>query len=298
MLSTLTYPQAIITGLFQGVTELFPISSLGHSVLLPGWLGWDNIVHEQSKHDSYYLVFLVVLHMATALALLIYYRKDWIKVIKGFFNTLKTRKIETVDERMAWLLIVGTIPVALIGLIFEGALKDLFAKPIAAAIFLTINGLILTGGEQLRRRSEVRRLAAAHPQHENPEAGRELDNLQLKEGFFIGCSQVLALFAGISRSGVTMVGGLLRGLNHEDAVRFSFMLATPIIFGAGLYKLPEFLGPYGDGIRAQALVGAAFAGVASYISIKFLVRFFKSNNLNPFAIYCLIFGIVSIIKFA
>ena len=295
----ITYFQAIVIGLLQGVTELFPISSLGHSVLVPAWLGWDKIVSAQSQGESFYLAFVVALHVATALALLAYFRDDWNKIIRGFFRTLQTRNIETPDERMAWLLIIATIPAGITGLIFEHSLRTLFAKPLAASIFLIVNGVILLLGEWVRRRGAVRELVATHAKtHSRTEEGRQLDTIDAKEAVAVGVAQVGALFAGISRSGITMVGGLVRGLDHEDAARFSFLLATPIILAAGVYKVPDLTGPLGNGIRGQAIAGALFAGIAAFISVRFLVRFFQTRNLLPFAIYCLIAGGISIIRFA
>jgi undecaprenyl-diphosphatase len=282
----ISYFQAIVIGVLQGVTELFPISSLGHSILLPAWIGWDDLVTAQHQSgESFYLAFVVALHVATACALLVYFHKDWVGIIGGFFRTLRTRRVETADERMAWLLVVGTLPVVVVALVLEGPLEELFAKPLAAAIFLTVNGGILAGGEWLRRRAHLR-------------ADKQLDSLRTADGALVGASQVAALFAGISRSGVTMVAGLFRGLDHEDSARFSFLLATPIILGAGVYKLPVLLGPVGDGVRGQALVGSLFAGVAAFFSVHFLVRFFRTQNLLPFAVYCVVVGAASIVRFA
>jgi undecaprenyl-diphosphatase len=295
----LSYFQAIVIGLVQGVTELFPISSLGHSVLIPAWLGWDKIVGAQSASESFYLAFVVALHVATALALLWYFRADWVRIVRGFLRTLRTRKLETPDERLAWLLIVATIPAGLTGLALEHALRTVFAKPLAAAIFLTINGLILLAGERVRRRAAVRALVAEHPTDASEgEVGRRLDTLDFKEAGVVGVAQVGALFAGISRSGITMVAGLVRGLDHEDAARFSFLLATPIILAAGVYKLPDLTGPLGNGIRGQVLAGSIAAGLAAFAAVRFLMRFFETRNLMPFAIYCLIAGGISIIRFA
>jgi undecaprenyl-diphosphatase len=295
----ISYFQAIVIGILQGVTELFPISSLGHSVLIPAWFGWDGVVKAQSEPESFYLAFIVALHVATAIALFIYFRHDWMAIIRGFLHTLKTRRLETPDERLAWLLIVATIPAGLTGLVFEHALRTVFAKPLAAAIFLTINGVILYVGERYRRRASVKKLVDEHPTVKTEtEKGRRLDTLDFKEAGVIGVAQIGALFAGISRSGITMVAGLVRGLDHEDAARFSFLLATPIIFAAGIYKIPDFAGHLGDGVRGQALVGSIFAGLAAYVSVRFLMRFFETRNLMPFAIYCLAFGAVSIVRFA
>jgi len=295
----LTWFQAVVIGLLQGVTELFPVSSLGHSVLVPAWLGWDELVTAQSGDESFYLAFVVALHVATAIALLVYFREDWVRIIGGFFRTLRTRRIETADERMAWLLVVGTIPVGLIGLALEHPLRDLFAKPVSSAAFLTVNGAILLAGERLRRQAAVRRLLATRETtRSQSEEGRRLDTLGFEEAGAVGVAQATALFAGISRSGVTMVAGLLRGLDHEDAARFSFLLATPIIFAAGVYKLPILFGHLGDGVRGQALAGALVSGVAAYFSVRFLVRFFETRTLLPFAVYCLVAGAVSVLRFA
>ena len=295
----ISYFQAIVIGLLQGVTELFPISSLGHSVLLPGWLHWNTIVGAQSQSESFYLAFLVALHVATALALLVYFRKEWVRLIKAFITIVRTRTVTTPDERLTWLIIVATIPVGVIGLALEHTLRTVFAKPLAAAIFLTINGLILAGGEWVRRRSDrVHALAAIQPQTGEREPGRRLDTLDVREAGIIGLAQSASLFAGISRSGVTMIAGLVRGLDHEDAARFSFLLATPIILAAGVYKIPDLMGPLGDGVRGQALVGALAAAVAAFGAVHFLVRFFRTRNLLPFAVYCLVAGGISIIRFA
>jgi undecaprenyl-diphosphatase len=301
-----TYFQAIVIGAIQGVTELFPVSSLGHSVLVPHWIGgsWSAAVGDESTGESPYLAFIVVLHVATALALLIFFWREWIAIIKGLFSSIGKRKIETTYERMAWLLVVATIPAGLVGLLLEHELRTVFAKPEAAAIFLTVNAFILFGGEWLRRRSLAQGGAEADgtevPGHGD---SSELDQVVVRrvrpvDAGVIGVAQVLALFAGISRSGVTMVAGLTRGLDHEQAVRFAFLLATPIILAAGLLKIPDFTGSLGDGIRAQALAGSAAAFVGAIISVKFLTRYFQTNKLTPFGIYCLLFGVASIIRFA
>ncbi len=288
----LSFFRAIVIGLFQGVTELFPVSSLGHSVLIPGLLGWDDLVKAQSK-ESFYLAFLVALHVGTALALLIYYRADWVKIIGGLFSSAKERRVTTPDAKLGLLLIVATIPAGLFGVVFEHELRVVFAKPIAAAIFLMVNGVILLAGEALRRRVAT----SVGYRGDGSTGGRKLETLTYPEAFFIGCTQIGALFAGISRSGITMVGGLMRGLDHEDAARFAFLLATPIILAAGVYKIPDLTGHLGDGIRSQAFVGAVVAGVAAYLSTKFLVRYFETKSLTPFGIYCLIFGAFCLVYF-
>ncbi|HEY5031756.1 MAG TPA: undecaprenyl-diphosphate phosphatase, partial [Actinomycetes bacterium] len=263
------------------------------------------------SQESPYLAFIVGLHTATALALLTLFFRDWVAIIKAFFGSIRRRRIESVHERLAWLLVVATIPAGILGLALEHALRTLFAKPLAAAIFLTINGLLLIAGERLRRRSttgDATGPAASTAVREAVESTGDTDeqaldaaigaHVSVRDAGVIGVLQTAALFAGISRSGITMVGGLLRGLTHEEAVRFSFLLATPIIFAAGVYKVPDLFGPLGDGIRGQVLAGSAVAFVAAFASAAFLVRWFKTRTLTPFAIYCLVAGVASIVRFA
>jgi len=318
----MSYLQAIVIALVQGVTELFPVSSLGHSVLLPAWLGgsWETLVEQSSQpnsESSFYLAYIVALHVATALALLVFFRADWVRIIRGFFRSaarsVRERRWSVVDadERLAWLIVLATIPVGLTGLVFEHTLRTIFAKPLSAAVFLTINGLVLLAGERLRRRvpvaaQEVRAEAYATT-GSGPRASEEvtaavesdhrLAGLRYRDGVYVGLWQIPALLAGISRSGATMVGGLTRGLSHEDAARFAFLLATPVILAAGVLKLPSLAGPAGDHIHGQVVVGMIVAGVAAYLSVRFLVRYFETRTLTPFAIYCLIAGVASIIRF-
>jgi undecaprenyl-diphosphatase len=323
--TNLTYLQAILIGALQGVTELFPISSLGHSVLVPALIGgsWQTLVTQsatQSSETSPYLAFIVALHVATAVALLIFFRTEWVRVVRGFLRTVKpsiaARHIvaRDSDERLAWLLIIGTIPVGITGLALEHTFRTLFAKPLAAAIFLSLNGVILLAGERLRRSAPaddnattVRQPAVAVTvaYAATPTAGattsrptRQLATLSYGEAGIIGFFQTFALLAGISRSGISMVGGLARGLSHRDAARFSFLLATPAILAAGVLKLPSLAGPAGAGIHGQVLVGALVAGVAAYISVRWLTRWFETRTLTPFAVYSLIVGIGCIVRFA
>jgi undecaprenyl-diphosphatase len=291
----LSFFQAILIGLIQGVTELFPISSLGHSVLVPSLLGWHSLVSTQSSSkESFYLAFVVGLHCASALALLIFFWRDWVRIVSGLFSSIAKRSVETADERLAWLIVCATMPVLILGLALQKPLQDLFAKPLAAAIFLTINGFILLGGERVRRRSAVRALAGGEGV-EQPGDQRRLETFEYREAGIIGAAQALALFAGISRSGITMVSGLLRGLDHEDAAKFAFLLATPVIFAAGVYKVPNLFGHLGNGIRGQVLAGSIIAGIASYLSARFLTRYFKTRTLTPFGIYCLGAGMFFVI---
>ncbi len=287
----ISFFQAIVIGVIQGVTELFPISSLGHSVLLPQLFGWDNVVAAQSASESYYLAFLVALHVATALALLLHFRSTWIRIVGGFFTSIRKRHVETPNERLAWLIIVATLPIGIIGLVFEHMLRTIFAKPAAASIFLIVNGGLLFLGERLRRKAMTQ---ADEPEYTAAVSEAALSTLSYREAGVIGLSQSLALFAGISRSGITMIGGLLRGLDHEDAAHLSFLLATPVIFAAGVYKIPDLFGPLGNGVRGQALAGAIAAFIAAYAAVRFLERYFRTRTLTPFAIYCLAMGALSL----
>lgn len=283
----LTYFQAIVLGLIQGITEPFPISSLGHNVLVPKLLGWNNIVTNEPRSESFFLSFLVALHVATALALLIFYRKEWVKLVKAFFSSIQNRKISTSYERLIWLLIIASIPAGLTALALEHFLRTQFAKPMSAAIFLVVNGFILFAGDRyMRKQTERRKNFKVDTSVEH--TAKTVTN---KRAGIIGLAQVLALFAGISRSGVTMVSGLYSGLDYEDSARFSFLLATPLILAAGFYKAHDFFGPNGNGVRAQILVGAIFAFIACYFAVRFLDKYFQNKSLRPFAIYSVAFGL-------
>ncbi len=293
--------QAIVLGLIQGVTELFPVSSLGHSVILPAFFGWTDVVAAQEATESYFLAFLVGLHVATALALAWYFRDDWRRIIGALLDSLIRRRIETADARLGWLLVVATIPAGLLGLVFEHQLRVIFATPLLAGILLFVNGLILLAGERLRRRTgrpQARPLRLGPAARDTSHDGRRaIDTLEFREAGAIGVAQVFALLAGISRSGITMVAGLIRGLDHEDAARFSFLLATPIILAAGVYKLPDLLGPNGAGVQGQVLAGSLAAAIAAYLSVRFLSRYFTTRTLTPFALYCLVAGALTVVRF-
>ena len=294
----ISYFQAVIIGLLQGVTELFPVSSLGHSVLLPSVLGWHSLAKAQSQPESFYLAFIVGLHVATALAMLVYFRRDWARIITALARSVRDRRIEDGDQRLGWLLVVATIPAGILGLALEHTVRTLFAKPLAASLFLIVNGVILLIGERARRRShQARTDGGGGATATSAVATRQLESLGTKAAVAIGVAQAGALFAGISRSGITMTAGLLRGLNHEDAARFSFLLATPIILAAGLYKLPDLAGPLGNGIRGQVLAGSVAAAIAAWFSVRFLTRWFRTRTLIPFAIYSLLAGAICAIRF-
>jgi undecaprenyl-diphosphatase len=291
--SAITYFQAIVLGVLQGVTELFPISSLGHTVLFPTLFGWNHLVDAQSESESFWLAFVVMLHVGSALGLLYFYRRDWVEIVGAFFHTLSRRQVETSNERLAWLIITASIPAGIIGLVFEHQLRTLTAKPEVAAIFLMVNGCLLFGAELFRRRAQVRELAIR--EGAKPDGARKLDTLEYREAFVIGAAQSTALVAGISRDGVTMGAGLARGMDHSDSARFAFLLATPIILAAGLVKLPDLVGHLGNGVRGQAIVGAAAAAITAVFTVRFLVSWFKTKTLVPFAIYCLVFGFAMVI---
>ena len=272
--------------MLQGFSELFPISSLGHSVILPQLLGWN--IHQ---NDSYFITFLVATHLATALVLLGFFWSDWLRIFRGLGRSLRDREIapDDTDAKLGWLLVVGTIPAGLLGLLLEHKLRTVFASAQSASFFLMINGLLLFGAEALRRR-------APQPEHGDPD-GRVARRVSWRDAFGVGSIQAAALVPGISRSGVTMGGGLLVGLSNEDAARFAFLLATPIIGAAAALKLPELFGSQGNGVRGPALVGALCAAVTAYFSVRFLMRFFETNRLTPFAAYCLAAGLACTLYF-
>jgi undecaprenyl-diphosphatase len=399
-MSHLTFLEAGVVGLIQGVTELFPVSSLGHNVLIPALIGgsWATDLNV-AKPESPYLAFIVGMHVATAIALLIYFWRDWVRIIGGFFTSLGHwqgwhPRVATRDERLAWMIILATIPVGLVGLVAEHAFRVLFGKPILAGVFLIVNGVILYCGEKFRPRASVQadrevaaqragtltaaspggavparavpgtgqprpgppgprqpgpaQMASGQPEPAQPGLGQpgpaqmasgqpgpgqpgqpgsgqparreeavrhgaghqavreeemslavasdeRLARIGFTEALVIGASQVLALLAGISRDGVTMVTGMARGLSREDAARFAFLLATPVILAAGVLKVPDLLGPLGNGIRGQILFGSVLSGLGAYVSVRFLVRYFQTRTLYPFALYCFVFGLLSVI---
>ena len=328
----LTYLEAGVVGLVQGISEMFPVSSLGHNVLIPALIGgsWAKDLNVAAP-ESPYLAFIVGLHVATAIALVIYFWRDWVRIVGGFFSSLRQRRVQTADQRMAWLIILATIPVGLAGLAFEHAFRVIFGKPVLAAVFLAVNGVILIAGERYRTRAslaadaalrEARARAAApatpaQPLHPVPaaapgglpadparyarddpdgavQADRRLAAMGYPQALVIGSAQMLALLAGISRDGVAMVAGMARGLSREDAARFAFLLATPVILAAGVLKVPDLAGPLGAGIRGQILFGSVLSGVGAYLSVRFLLRYLRTRTLTPFGVYCLIVGLASV----
>ena len=298
----ITYLQAVVIGLLQGVTELFPISSLGHSVLRARLDRWrlEQACHRGLDQEPG-AVALPRLHRRPARrdrdhALLWFYRRDWVEVISAFFRTLRTRKVETSTERLAWLIVVATVPVGITGLVLEHTFRTLFAKPGAAAAFLTLNGLVLLLGEWLRRRSVAQTETGTG---DEVHGTRKIEALRgYPEAATIGLFQTFALLAGISRSGITMVGGLVRGLDHEDAAKFSFLLATPVILAAGVLKVPTLFGSADDHIHGQVISRRAHGRHRRLCERAVPTRYFATRTLTPFAVYCLVAGAASLIKFA
>jgi undecaprenyl-diphosphatase len=284
----ISYFQGAILGLLQGIAEPFPISSLGHGVMLPRLLGWN--IHQ---NDDYFLAFLVATHVATATVLLLLFLDDWKRIVRGLGRSLRDREIkpEDTDARLGWLLVVGTIPAGAIGLLLEHPLRSLFASPASAAAFLVVNGILLLTFERLRRRPP-------RPGDYLGDSDARIAKLSWRQAVGVGTAQAAALVPGISRSGITMGGGILFGLSNEDAARYSFLLATPIIGAAGVLKLPDLFGSAGNGVRGPALVGALGAALSTYLAVKFLLRFFQSNRLTPFGIYCIAAGLICTVIFA
>jgi len=336
-MSTINYLEAIVIGALQGVSELFPVSSLGHSVLFPALVGgrWAADL-SMAGRDSPYLAVLVAMHVATALALVVFFWPDWVRLVGALFGSIRRRRVRTPEERLVWLLVLATIPVGLAGLALESALRGALGRPIPAAIFLTLNGLVLYAAERMRRRVAApvdvpvenrpageAPSAAAPPDPDAPTqiidiagqetvvmaglvdevgteqgADRRLARLSVPEAVLIGAAQILALLPGISRSGITIAAGLARGLRHDDAARFAFLLSTPVILAAGVLKLPSLLAPEYHAVLGPALAGSLVAGVCAYFSVRFLTSYFETRTLTPFAIYCVIAGLGSLIYLA
>ena len=329
-MSTISYLEAVVIGALQGVTELFPVSSLGHSVIIPALIGgtWAKDL-DVSAPESPYLAFIVGLHVATAAALLLFFWRDWVRIIGGLITSIRYRRISTDAERLGWLIVLATIPVGIAGLLLEHLFRTVLGRPMPAAAFLFANGLVLFFGEWLRRRgpsaepllvtpstaststqagSTLGSRSSVGPQTEPDSLMRGVDldagiddhdadlrsdarlaRLTFKRGVLIGCAQILSLLPGISRSGATMVAGLTQGLSHRDAARFSFLLATPVILAAGVLKVPDLF-TLGSGIGGQILAGSIASFVGAYLSVRFLEKYFRTRTLIPFAIYCLVAG--------
>ncbi len=284
----ISYFQAIVLGLVQGIAEPFPISSLGHAVVMPSLFGWN--IHQ---NDDFFLSFLVATHLATAIVLFGFFFKDWMRIFRGLGRSLRDREIgaNDADARLGWLLVVGTIPAGILGLVLEHPLRSLFASAQSAAAFLILNGILLLAFERLRKRAPA-------PDDYRGDADARIAKLTWREAIGVGTAQAAALIPGISRSGITMGGGLLFGLSNEDAARYAFLLATPIIGAAAVLKLPDLFGSAGDGVRGPALVAALCAAATTYLAVRFLLRFFETNRLTPFGVYCIVAGVATTLIFA
>ena len=283
----MTLLQALFMGLLQGATELFPVSSLGHAVVIPSLLHW-----KFKQSDPSFVPFLVLLHLGTATALLILYRDQWIAIIRGFFTAAIRGQIQTDTERLAMLLLVGTIPAGILGVFLETRVKALFASPYAAAGFLVVNGVLMLGFELLRRRAESKAELDSASRVEQEERFAQAERISFRAAALVGACQALAFLPGISRSGVTIGGGLLSGLRHQEAARFSFLLATPVILAASLVEVPQLIT---SGVRiGEYLVATVLSGIAAYASARFLLRYFRSGRLDPYGWYCIAAGLVSL----
>ena len=327
----LSWLEATVIGALQGVAELFPVSSLGHSILLPAVLGgqWARDL-DVAAPDSPYLAFVVGLHVATALAMIVYFWRDWVRIVRGLLTSIRDRAVTDPDQRLAWLLVLATIPVGVAGVALDHVFRTLLAKPVPTAVFLVLNGVVLLVVEHLTRHRSGERVdldaatvvvpsladaptqqmrAVARP----PAGGRggpspattpeqqadgRLAAQPTLRAVLIGAAQILALLPGISRSGTTIGAGLLSGLRHEDAARFAFLLATPVILAAGVFKLGDLAGPAGDGIRGQVLLGSALSAVGAYLSVRFLTRYFENRSMRPFGVYCIVAGAACLAWFA
>ncbi len=287
----------LFLALLQGVTELFPVSSLGHTVIIPGILGWNETLQSPA-----FLPLLVMLHLGTSVALLTFFWRDWIALLSGGLRTVVAgRFTPDVDPegygRQLALVVVGTIPAGLIGLIFQTPLEHAFSIPILAAAFLVANGAVLLAGERLwrRQRAHEKLIVAQAPMFGS--VGRSINEMSFGQAALVGFAQCFALIPGFSRSGLTMVTGMASGLSHEAAARFSFLLATPIILAAGVLEIPKLLEQQYRADLPTALVGGVVAGLAAYLSVRFLMKYFESNRLDPFAYYCVIAGTLAFLYF-
>jgi undecaprenyl-diphosphatase len=285
----ISYGQAVILGLLQGFAELFPISSLGQSVIAPRVFGWN--IHQE---DKYFIAFLVATHLATAIVLLGFFWRDWVRILSGMWRSLGEREIspQNPDGRLGWLIVVATIPAGILGLLLQDKLQSVFASARSAAFFLILNGIMLFFAERLRRR------APGVPEGEDDGDHRIAARASWRDAVGVGASQAIALIPGFSRSGASMGGGLLVGLSNEDAARFAFLLATPIIGAAAVLKIPVLLGSDGNGVRGPALAASLCSALTAYLSVRFLMRYFETNRLTPFAVFCFVEGIVLSIWFA
>lgn len=266
--------EVIVLAVIQGVTELFPISSTGHNVILPKLFQW-----HLNQSGPAFLPFVVVLHLGTALALLIFFWREWIDVVRSIFG--KGEDVEG-NRHLLDLLIIGTLPAVFLGFFFEKTFKSFFGSLVLASVMLIINGIALFFGERLRR-----------------ERGRTLKDIGWKEALVVGLAESTALIPGVSRSGATIIAGLGYGLSNSEAARYAFLLAFPVILGAGVLEVPKLTAAsIGPGMLPLAILGGLIAGVTAYLSVAYLTRYFRHREgdaLRPFAWYCLFIGVVGLL---
>lgn len=284
--------QILFLALLQGVTELFPISSLGHTVIIPGLFGWGDLVR-----DPNFLPLIVALHLGTSIALVIYFWRDWLQVLRSIGKSIKDGEVKRgTDEWVSFLIIIGCVPGGLLGVFLEKPLKLLFASPLVATTFLVVNGSLLFLGERMRRKAESSIEVENLSVKEREAQFRPLASLSWKEAIIVGFAQALALIPGISRSGSTMVAALGVRLNHEEAARYSFLLGTPLIGAAALLEVPQLAGQSMT-VLLLVLLGMVVAGVAAFLSTRFLMKYFETGRLYPFAYYCWAVGLLSLLYF-
>lgn len=270
MVKALHLYQTVIFAIIQGLTELFPISSVAHGVFTPYVFHW-NLSPEFLK--QHFLAYVVMLHLGTAIALFIFFWRDWFSIIKSIF---------TGNRRLLWLVIVGTIPAALIGVVLQKPITAHFSSVATAAVLLIVNGFFLFFGEKLKTKGD-----------------KEIEDLSIGQTVIIGLFQSLALIPGFSRSGSTMTAGFWMGLKHEAAARFSMLLALPIIVGASIIEVPKLLKVHQHGLVQMSLVGGLLSGIFAFISVWILMSWFKKKEINamrPFSYYCWIVGLVILIS--
>jgi undecaprenyl-diphosphatase len=286
---TFTYSQAIITAIIQGITELFPVSSLGHAILIPAWIG-GSFKEFISEENHSYLLITIAMHLASVIALFIVFRNRWFKIVSKSLKSLRVRDLRNAQFQVLTYIVIATIPVGFLGVLFSDFFQTLFGKPLYTGAFLMLNGLILFSAERLVRKNSNEAVIDSDESIAT--------HLNGKSALLIGIGQSAALFAGVSRFGITMSAGLLRKLNHSTASDFAFLLSLPVILGASIVKLPELFTAEARDLLGPILVGCLVSGICTYISVRFLVNWFKTRTLYPFAIYCFVLGLASVVRFS
>ncbi len=267
----MTFFQAIILGIVQGLTEFLPVSSSGHLVLIPFLLNW-NLDPQKA------FIFDVLVQLGTLFAVFVYFRKDLLAILKAFFNGIKQRKpFAEADSRLGWFIILATIPAGLIGLLLQDLVEAFFDSPVWTAVFLFLTAILLTVSELWSRKT------------------RELETMTVKDSLIIGLFQAMSIFPGVSRSGATITGGLSQGFKRQSAARFSFLMSIPIMLAAGFLSIIKLIKIEGLlSFLPVLLLGFVIAGIVGYFAIKWFLGYLKEKSLLPFAIYCAVLAIVVI----